>query len=100
MYYSKSLECLLHCYMYFQAFTFVNGEDVLMENIYKIKTLLNLIKEVFGVTIMQIIDVLYSNPPIYKKVKEECIGGTCDFIESISLTDFLVQLDSLQEGVD
>ena len=84
---------ILYLYFYYQSFLWTKGEDnIIKDNINKIRYVVNKVCKEFDCTKDDILAFLYSDPAYYNKVKHEAEVGNSQFIEVISLFDFIKSL--------
>lgn len=84
---------ILYTYFYYQSFVWSKGsENVIKDNIGRIRYVVNRTCKEFKKTRKDILDFLYSDPIYYNKIKHEAEVGNCEFIEVVSLFDFINSL--------
>ena len=84
---------ILYLYFYYQSFVWSKGADnVKKDNIKIIRYTVNRICKEFNCTRHDILNFLYSDPMYYNRIKHEAEIGNCEFIEVVSLADFINSL--------
>jgi glycosyltransferase involved in cell wall biosynthesis len=92
-YFNQLCSVVLYCYFYYQSFLYSeNPEKIIKSNLDIIKYLVYRICYTFDITKDSIIANVYSSPQSYRHIYNECISGNCDFIETISFKDFILNL--------
>ena len=93
-YFFKQLSStILYLYFYYQSFVWSKGADkVKKDNIKIIKYALNRLCKEFDCTRLDVLNLLYSDPSYYNRIKHEAEIGNCEFIEVTSLYDFINSL--------
>lgn len=93
-FYNQLMMCILHGYFYYQASVYRIGRDheILEANRRRIADIVNNMKEKLNISKEEIINYIYSYPQRYMNIKNKCFLGSNWFIETESLSDFIMSL--------
>lgn len=91
-YVNQIMMTLLHAYFYYQASVWRLGYEALTDNIVSLRQLKTKIIERLDMSDYDIINYIYRNPKRYSNIKNRSIIGTCDFIETQSFRDFILNI--------
>ena len=84
---------ILHGYFYYEAQLWRLGQNETLIGSYN--ALMNLKRKIIkdlNLTEWDIINFIYNLPERYMKVKKSCFNGTCNFVETQSFRDFILNL--------
>lgn len=84
---------ILHGYFYYEASIWRLGTNgALLSSHNALASLKRKIVDELGLSDFDIINYIYNLPERYMKVKSSCFNGTCNFVETQSFRDFILNL--------
>lgn len=91
-YYHQIMVTMLHAFFYFDSARYRLGDKVLSINLSYLHDFKVRICDRLNITPFDIINYIYSNPTLYSRIKENCIYGTNNFVETQSFKDFILSI--------